>query len=251
MNKKYELVKDDYIDCIGKTLYRIKALKDFGYVKAGELGGYIQSEKNLSHEGDCWIYGNAKVLDNAEVYENANVYGNVLIYGNAEVHGNAQVYDNAQIYMNAEIYENAEVFGDAQIYMNAKVYGNAEVYDNSTMFYNAEVYGNAQIHGDAEVFGSARIQEGNIIGIVSIPYKDIFQYQCKNRMLTAILTENDEILYSIGCQYQITEKKFLDRIHNKDGGLEENPHREEYLRLISLINIYFRGELKWTENMNY
>ena len=48
-NKKYELLKDDTITTSsGKTLYRIKALVAIGLLVApGELGGYIENEKNL------------------------------------------------------------------------------------------------------------------------------------------------------------------------------------------------------------
>lgn len=67
--KKYELLKDDTIDCEGITLYRIRALKEFGDVKAGDIGGYVESEDNLSHDGDCWIY------DDAMVYANARIFG--------------------------------------------------------------------------------------------------------------------------------------------------------------------------------
>ncbi|EJF74094.1 hypothetical protein ME7_01609 [Bartonella birtlesii LL-WM9] len=35
------------------VLYRICALKDFDDVKAGHLGGFIEKESNLSHEGNC------------------------------------------------------------------------------------------------------------------------------------------------------------------------------------------------------
>ena len=54
-----------------KTLYRIKALKDFGSVKEGDLGGFIESEKNLSQEGDCRVGGNAWVDGYAQVNWNA------------------------------------------------------------------------------------------------------------------------------------------------------------------------------------
>ena len=72
--KKYELT-DEIIVKYGSTLHRIKALKDFGNVKTGELGGYIESGSNLSQEGNCWVYGNARVCGNAEVCGNARVYG--------------------------------------------------------------------------------------------------------------------------------------------------------------------------------
>ena len=75
--KKYELLKDDTITAPnGKTLYRIKALIDFGVVVAGSLGGYIEKEDNLAHTGNAWVYGNARVSGNAEVSGDAEVYGN-------------------------------------------------------------------------------------------------------------------------------------------------------------------------------
>mgnify|MGYP007111793238 CR=1 FL=1 len=98
-----------------RTLLRIVATRDFGDVKAGEVGGWIENESNLSHEGDCWVYDNGKVYDNGVV------------------------------------------------------------------------------RGNGAVYGDGVVKTGIIIGKVSRPYKDIFQYQCKNRLLTAILTEdNDE-----------------------------------------------------------
>lgn len=76
--KKYELTEET-VTVFGKTLYRIRAVRDFGSVKTGEFGGYIEKEENLSHFGDAWVYGNAKV------YGDARVSGNAWVYGNAEV----------------------------------------------------------------------------------------------------------------------------------------------------------------------
>lgn len=39
----------------GQTLYRIQALKDFGDVKAGDLGGWVEGLYNLSQNGKSWI----------------------------------------------------------------------------------------------------------------------------------------------------------------------------------------------------
>jgi hypothetical protein len=44
-NKKYELTTEKK-----NGLYRIRALKSFGDVKEGDLGGFIESEKNLSQK---------------------------------------------------------------------------------------------------------------------------------------------------------------------------------------------------------
>ena len=62
MDKKYELTEDT-ITCCGKTLHRIRAIKSFGGVQAGELGGYIENEDNLSQGGDAWVCGNARVYE--------------------------------------------------------------------------------------------------------------------------------------------------------------------------------------------
>ncbi|QIA76129.1 hypothetical protein [Rodentibacter caecimuris] len=71
MQKKYELLKDDTKEYLGRTLYRIKALISFGAVVAGELGGYTEAEKNLDQSGNAWVCGNARVFGNAWVYGNA------------------------------------------------------------------------------------------------------------------------------------------------------------------------------------
>ena len=79
--KKYELT-DDTVQIFGKTLHRIKALRDFGDVKAGDLGGYIEIESNLSHDGDAWVFGDARVYGDAWVSGDAWVYGDAKIYSN-------------------------------------------------------------------------------------------------------------------------------------------------------------------------
>lgn len=66
--KKYELVLDDTIQVLGETLYRIRALRDFGGVRAGDIGGYIAKEKNLSHDRNAWVYGDAQVSGDARVH---------------------------------------------------------------------------------------------------------------------------------------------------------------------------------------
>ncbi|NSD83979.1 hypothetical protein HFN12_14650, partial [Faecalicatena fissicatena] len=88
--KKYELTEETFT-VFGKTLYRIRAVRDFGSVKTGEFGGYIEKEENLSHFGNAWIYGDAWVYGDARVFDNAWVYGNARVFGNAWVYGDARV----------------------------------------------------------------------------------------------------------------------------------------------------------------
>ena len=115
---KYRLLTDDFkeLPTNGIKLYRIEALMDFGDVKKGDKGGYIQSEgDNLSHEKTCWVYGDARVSGDAWVYGNALVSGDAWVYGDAQVSGNAWVYGDARVYGNARVSGNAWVSGDAEI----------------------------------------------------------------------------------------------------------------------------------------
>ena len=116
--KKYELT-DEFIEhWSGKKLYRIKALVSFGVVVAGQLGGFIESEKNLDQSlsgnawvsGDARVYGDARVSGDAEVYGNAEVSGDAWVYGNAEVYGNAWVYGDARVRSHAVIFEHKMIF---------------------------------------------------------------------------------------------------------------------------------------------
>lgn len=73
--KKYELTTNTKV-FDGKTLYQIRALVSFGTVNAGDLGGYIEKEDNLSQADTAWVYGDAQVCGNAQVSGNARVSGN-------------------------------------------------------------------------------------------------------------------------------------------------------------------------------
>ena len=113
---KYKLTENS-IKFENKKLYQIQALKDFGDVKAGDLGGYIEMEANLSQEGNCWVYDDAKVFDNAKVW------GDAELGDNAKVGDNVMICDDATFY---ELYGNDVVSDDADcddVYLNAQVYG--------------------------------------------------------------------------------------------------------------------------------
>ena len=128
--KKYKFTgetKTIYLPFGTVTLHRIKAVVEFGLVKVGDLGGWIEKEENLSHEENAWVYGDAEVCGNAKVYGNAKVCGNAKVYGDAEVYGNAWVCGNAEVRGNAKVYGNAKVRGNAWVYGDAKVFSTDHV----------------------------------------------------------------------------------------------------------------------------
>jgi hypothetical protein len=82
---------------------RIRALKSFGKVKKGDIGGRVESEANLSQEGNCWISKNSYVVDKARVYEDAIVDGCYKIAGEAQVFGQAQLTGGLILHGTAKI----------------------------------------------------------------------------------------------------------------------------------------------------
>lgn len=85
--KKYELLNQD----AETGLWRIKALRSFGNVKAGDIGGWVASEHNLSHDGDCWVYCTARVHRDACVYGDARVLEKAIVGGSALIGGSAVI----------------------------------------------------------------------------------------------------------------------------------------------------------------
>ena len=53
MMKKYKFT-DEVKIVAGVTLRRIRALTNFGDVEKGDLGGWIETEENLTQDGDAW-----------------------------------------------------------------------------------------------------------------------------------------------------------------------------------------------------
>jgi carbonic anhydrase/acetyltransferase-like protein (isoleucine patch superfamily) len=122
--KKFEFTTES-IEVDGIKLHRIKALVDLGDVKAGELGGYVEREDNLSQSGNAWVCEDARVCGNALVCGNARVFGNALVCGNA------WVCDDALVCGNAWVCDDARVCDDALVCGNAIVCGNALVCDDA------------------------------------------------------------------------------------------------------------------------
>ena len=86
--KKYKLT-DDTIISYDHILHRIEAVRDFAYVMLGDKGGYVESEDNLSHDGNCWVYDDARVMDQASVYGDASVREHAFVAGQSQVCGEA------------------------------------------------------------------------------------------------------------------------------------------------------------------
>ena len=219
--KKYELTTNTKM-WFGRKLYQIKALKDFGNVKAGNLGGYIEKEENLSHDGNAWVYDSALVYDNACVFSNARIFGNAKVYGYAQIFSNALIYDNTRVYNDAWIYGNACVFGDAEVFDNARVFDNAEIFDNARVFGDAHVYDNAWIYRDAQISNNA-------------DYIYFKGFGSENRNTTMFKTKNRDVYVSCGC-FTGSLRAFMDKVKETHGNTK---YAKEYLACVEVAKIHF------------
>ena len=100
MAKHFKLTAETKINIFGKTLYRIECVIDCKWAKAGDKGGWLEKEDNLS--GYAWVSGNAEVSDDARVSGNAWVSGDARVSGDAWVSGDARVSGNAEVSGNAD-----------------------------------------------------------------------------------------------------------------------------------------------------
>ena len=180
MEKKFELTNETIV-VDGRILHRIKSLRDIPGtpIKKGYLGGFVEKEENLSHEGNCWIY------------DNARIFGDACVYADARVSDNAHVYDNARVYGNAWVYGNVHISGNTWLYGNVHVYGNALVRDN------------ARVYGDA-----------NIKSLDDICY--ISSFGSENRSTTFFRCEDGSIKVKCGC-FKGTLDEFRDRVKETYG----------------------------------
>ena len=152
MNAKYEITAIAHPQY--SWLHRIRALRDVREdVRAGDLGGFVQSEENLSQEGSCWIYDNALACENAHVTEdstlrwNCKVYGSAIISGDAQLDRNAWVLDNAVVAA-GRITNLATIQGDARV-LPDRQHG-SPIIKNDAVIYGT-VAGNVEVSGFYEL----------------------------------------------------------------------------------------------------
>ena len=222
--KKFELTNEFVVNSFGIKLFRIRSLVAFGCIKAGEQGGYVEKEENLSQIGDAWVSGNAWV------YGNAKVTGNAWVYGNARVSDNVRVSGDAKVSGNAWVYGNAWVPGYAKVFGNAEVYGNAEVSGNVWVSGNAEVYGNAWVSGDAEVSGNAWVSS-------NVDYATVKGFGRCNRNTTFFRCKDGKVCVVCGCFFgDLEEFRTIVKCTHGDGRMAM-----EYLAIADLMEIHFKG----------
>ena len=157
-NQKYEIT--DIVHATYPFLHRIRALRDIGKnVKAGDLGGFVESESNLAvaPEDTAWIFDDAIACGSAYVDQ-----GSIL-------HDNAIACDRAYISHSSVLSSSTRAEDDAYLrgaVMNgsARVSGCAQIISVPGRFGTPLLSGHCQVYGivrgDVRVTGTAVILPG-------------------------------------------------------------------------------------------
>lgn len=184
-NKKYMLTNYTK-EYDGHILYRIRALKNFAGIKAGELGGYVAGEHNLSQYGNSWIQQDSMVFNLAYVGDNALVSKSIM-YGNAKAVENSRIIHTTMygdtvikgfaISNNAYIYYKSVICGESRVSGHlafegkikdkvfikdpgVKVTGNnIELSGEAQISDQVEIEGNAKVGGKSRIMGHAKITD--------------------------------------------------------------------------------------------
>lgn len=114
-NQKYEIT--DIAHEKYPFLHRIRALRDIGQkVKSGELGGFVESESNLSFEpgDDAWIFDDAICAGDGYVDKGSRLFGNAVVCGRGYVSHDSAMSAHTRVEDDAYI-RGADLCGHARV----------------------------------------------------------------------------------------------------------------------------------------
>jgi carbonic anhydrase/acetyltransferase-like protein (isoleucine patch superfamily) len=206
--RKYNLISVGTInnpvkDMEPQKMFRLEALRDIPEhgVKKGDLGGFVQEAESLSHEGSCWVGGQAQIVFNVRISGDAYIGDNAVIDGEGEyciyisdgvrIDGNAQIlawerFDSSKTEQHVYTLKgNIHISDDAMV-KNLKLgAGNAVISEKAKVFDADEISGFSTVSGWAKVLSGAKIQGRSIIA-------DDAVIECKTVVRDATLRGNAE-----------------------------------------------------------
>lgn len=227
-DKKYELAPETVTEFYCKPMYRIRALKDFSDVKKGDLGGYVESEENLSQEGNCWIYDasivglGAKVIDNAVVRGFSSVINGSEISDDAIVEKSSVIDEYSAVSDQSRVTKTVMVGGSAVLFKS--VVNSGSVLEEGSIVCNATVGPNVNISNGADISFDVSSDEDYVV------YKAPMSY---GRSLTAS-TKKD--IWS--CSPLVDTAENVRTYISDDELLEEG---DEYLRWFDSIVAFHKN----------
>ena len=151
-------------------LHRVIALRDIPRhgVTAGDIGGYVESEFNLSQAGDAWIGGGACVSGNMTVKDNALVNDLAVLEcrKNSEdtyswIGGAAVIKDSVTISGDNYAIAGNPVISGFALLNNTKVLGSPTIKGHVSLL-SCTINGSPNISGQARLFSTLVSDEASI-----------------------------------------------------------------------------------------
>ena len=197
-NAKYEITNETHSR--KRNLRRIRALKSFRTinnirVNEGDLGGYIETENNLSESGVCWVgqratvEGNAQVQDNAFVGEDARLEDRAVAYGDAVIVGESLLTNNGRVGGNSILIGNNTVSDRAHIHGSIEIRGGCTIAGNTQLSETIGNILNSSFYDDTVIAGATRIEKCSFRGKNNISGDGIF----KDAILNDVEIEDSSI----------------------------------------------------------
>ena len=160
-NSKYEIT--DIAHETYPFLHRIRALRDIGdQAKAGDLGGFVESESNLAVDPDdaAWIFNDTIVCGSAYVDQGSTLLDNAI------------ACDRAYVSYGSALYDSARVEDDAYL-RGALMYGHTRASGCAQLLCGADRAEGPLLSGYCQIFGTVR---GNLRfsgSVVVLPHEEI------------------------------------------------------------------------------
>lgn len=223
--KKYEFTDETKV-INGTVLRRIRAVRDIPEhgVRAGTLGGFLQAERNLSHDCPAWVGGDACVLGSALVEGRAFVSGQTAVKDGAAIGGSAVV-----VGLGVEVTGGAYVGGLACIREYAQIYGSISVEGS------VAISGHAKVHGTGSIKGNERIGFNADVGSKR-DWLHVGPAKSSGRYVTAYKDTLLGVRVQTGC-FTGTVEKFSRAIEETHRGNQEALH--QYRLICQLIAFNF------------
>ena len=157
-NLKYEIT--DITHEKYPFLHRIRALRDVGdQVKAGDLGGFVESESNLETDPSdgAWIFDNAIAAGDAYVDQDSCLRDTAIACDSAYVSHGSVLSDHARV-------EDSAYLRGGVMNSSARVSGFAQIVSTPNQFGTPLLSGHCQVYGiirgDVRVTGTAVVLPG-------------------------------------------------------------------------------------------
>ena len=166
MNAKYEITgiaHEKY-----PFLHRIRALRDIGSeIKAGDLGGFVESEGNLSFEAedDAWIFNDAIAAGEGHVDKGSVLRERAIVCGCAyashgtEMSGDSRAEDDAYI-RGARLSRCARVSGNGMVLQSPTTKASPILTGNCAVY--GKVIGDVMLAGSVVVISDETISNDSL-----------------------------------------------------------------------------------------